>query len=58
MQDKETKKIDDTEMVVEVQYGSTTFQVRSKCEGTFTLEHLIKRLIQNEVENSQPYLKN
>jgi len=46
------KQIDKIEEVIEVKYGNTTFQITSKYIGNVTLDHLIKRLILEEVENS------
>ena len=37
--------------VIEAKYGNTTFQITSKYIGNMTLEDVIKRLIQEEVEN-------
>ena len=44
------------EETTEVKYGNTTFQVTSRYTGNVTLEHLIKRLILEEVKNSQLHL--
>jgi len=50
------KQIDKVEEVIEVKYGNTTFQITSEYTGNVTLEHLIKRLIQREIENPHFYL--
>jgi len=49
------EKVESIEEVIEVKHGNTTFQVVSEYIGDATLEHLIKRLIQQEVENSNFY---
>jgi len=56
MQEAE-KQFDGIEAVemIEVKHGNTTFQVISEYTGDVTLEHLIKRLIQQEVKNSHFY---